>query len=167
MELGLTIPLERFLKCSAPPYGLESDRRFCWDLHCIDLRGRKSLLSVHCHSRYTFVLFDLTAAEWVDLPNTFLDGLRQSLTAIGVEKANIDHYLLCTGNCTLTKTHGRREVAFLNRAWEDVLRLEYAVDPDAKEQPFLDYGVNTKSGRCAGFEGIDTALERINLSLSF
>ena len=113
------------------------------------------------------MLFDLTAAEWAaDLPNTFLDGLRQSLTAIGVEKANIDHYLLYAGNCTLTKTHGRREVAFLNRAWEDALQLEYAVDPDAKERPFLDYRVNTKSCRCAGFEGIGTALERINLSLS-
>lgn len=166
MELGLTIPLERFLGRPAPPYGLESDRRFCWDLHCIDLRGRKSLLSVHCHSRYTFVLFDLTAAEWGDLPNTFLDGLCQSLAAISVERANIDRYLLRAGNCTLTKTHGRREVAFLNRAWEDALRLEYAVDSSTKEQPFLDYGINTKPCRCAGFEGIDTALKRINLLLS-
>ena len=119
-----------------------------------------------CSSDLTFVLFDLTSAEWSDLPNTFLDGLRQSLAAIGMEKANIDRYLLRAGNCALTKTHGRREVAFLNRAWEDVLRLEYAVDPSTKEQPFLDYGVNTKPCRCAGFEGIGTALERINLSLS-
>ncbi len=166
MELGLTIPLERFLRHSAPPYGHESDHRFCWDLHCIDLRGRKSLLSVHCHSRYTFVLFDLTSTEWSDLPNTFLNSLRQSLTAIGIKKADIDHYLLRAGNCTLTKTHGRREVAFLNRAWEDALQLEYAVDPGTKGQPFLDYGINAKPCRCAGFEGIGTALERINHSLS-
>lgn len=166
MELGLTIPLERFLRHPAPPYGQEPDRRFCWDLHSIDLRGRKSLLSVCCHSRYTFVLFDLTIAEWTDLPNTFLEGLRQSLTAIGIEKPEIDRYLLRAGACTLTKTHGRREVAFLNRAWEDVLRLEYAVDSKAKNQPFLDYGVNTRPCRCAGFEGTGTALERIKLSRS-
>lgn len=166
MELGLTIPLEQFLRRPAPPYGQESDRRFCWDLHCIDLRGRKSLLSVHCHSRYTFVLFDLTIAEWTDLPNTFLEGLRQSLTAIGIEKPEIARYLLRAGACTLTKTHGRREVAFLNRAWEDVLRLEYAVNPGVREQPLLDYGVNTRPCRCAGFEGTGTALERIKLSLS-
>lgn len=166
MELGLTIPLERFFRHPAPPYGQEPDRRFCWDLHCIDLRGRKSLLSVHCHSRYTFVLFDLTATEWADLPNTFLEGLRQSLTAIGIEKPEIARYLLRAGACTFTKTHGRREVAFLNRAWEDVLRLEYAVDSKAKNQPFLDYGVNTSSCRCAGLEGTGTALERILLSLS-
>ena len=40
MELGITIPLERFLKRSSPPYGAETDRRFCWDLHVIDLRGQ-------------------------------------------------------------------------------------------------------------------------------
>ena len=50
MELGITIPLERFLKRFPPPYGSEADRRFCWDLHVIDLRGQKSLLAVHCHS---------------------------------------------------------------------------------------------------------------------
>lgn len=165
MELGLTIPLERFLRHPASPYGQESDCRFCWDLHCIDLRGRKSLLSVHCHSRYTFVLFDLTIAEWTDLSNTFLEGLRQSLAAIGIENSEIARYLLRAGACTLTKTHGRREVAFLNRAWEDVLRLEYAVNPDAREQPFLDYGVNVRPCRCAGFEETGTALERIKLSL--
>ena len=39
MELGITIPLERFLRRSPPPhYGAETDRRFCWDLHVIDLR---------------------------------------------------------------------------------------------------------------------------------
>ena len=39
MELGLTFPLQRFLKVKTPAYGTEPDRRFCWDLHVIDLRG--------------------------------------------------------------------------------------------------------------------------------
>ena len=41
------LPLQRFLKIK-PSYGTEPDRRFCWDLHVIDLRGRKCLLAVHC-----------------------------------------------------------------------------------------------------------------------
>ena len=53
MELGLTFPLQRFLKVKTPSYGTEPDRHFCWDLHVIDLRGHKCLLAVHCHSRYT------------------------------------------------------------------------------------------------------------------
>ena len=39
MELGLTFPLQRFLKRRPPPCGTEPDRRFCWDLHVIALRG--------------------------------------------------------------------------------------------------------------------------------
>lgn len=31
MELGLTFPLQRFLKMKPPAYGVEPDRRFCWD----------------------------------------------------------------------------------------------------------------------------------------
>ena len=56
MELGLTIPLQRHLGVKALLYGVEPDRRFCWDLHIITLRGHASLLAVHCHTRYAFVL---------------------------------------------------------------------------------------------------------------
>lgn len=62
MELGVTFPLQWFLKREAPSYGTEPNRRLCWDLHVIDLRGRKCLLAVHCHSRYTFVRYDGTSA---------------------------------------------------------------------------------------------------------
>ena len=63
MELGLTFPLQRFLKVKTPAYGTQPDRRFCWDLHVIELRGRKSLLAVHCHSRYTFVRYDVSPSS--------------------------------------------------------------------------------------------------------
>ena len=71
MELGLTFPLQHFLKGKAPAYGTEPDRRFCWDLHVIDLRGRKCLLAVHCHSRYTFVRYDVAPIAWADISGLF------------------------------------------------------------------------------------------------
>ena len=57
------------------------------------------------------------------------------------------------------------EVAFLNRAWEDVLALDLCLDTDHQAQPLLDRAVNTCSSRCAGFEGLGTGLERISASL--
>lgn len=162
MELGLTIPLQRHLKLAPPPYGTEPDRRFCWDLHVISLRGRKSLLAVHCHSRYAFVLFDLPAPAWMDLPHTFLDGLNRSLSAAGISEDDIDGYLLNGGDCRLTRTHGRREVAFLNRAWVDVMALDYCLDETAREQPLLDHAVNAHHSRCAGLAGLAPAAERIS-----
>ena len=165
IELGLTIPLQRHLHIKTLPYGQESDRRFCWDLHVIPLRGRPSLLAVHCHTRYTFVLYDLNRLEWERLPDIFLDGLRLSLSASGFPAETTKE--LCGSNPPLfTRTHGRREVAFLNRAWEDVMAAELALDESSQSQPLLDQLVNTKPNRCAGIEGLDTAVRRLTEMLS-
>ena len=165
IELGLTIPLQRYLHIKALPYGQESDHRFCWDLHAIPLRGRPSLLAVHCHTRYTFVLYNLSHPEWERLPDIFLDGLRLSLSAAGFPAERTKK--LCSSNQPLfTRTHGRREVAFLNRAWEDVMAAELALDESSQSQPLLDQLVNAKLSRCAGIEGLDTAARRLTEMLS-
>ena len=165
IELGLTIPLQRHLHIKTLPYGQESDHRFCWDLHVIPLRGRPSLLAVHCHTRYTFVLYDLNRLEWERLSDVFLDGLRLSLSAAGFPAERTKE--LCGSELPLfTRTHGRREVAFLNRAWEDVMVAELALDESSQSQPLLDQLVNAKPSRCAGMEGLDTAAGRLTEMLS-
>lgn len=144
MELGLTILLQRHLGINTLPYGMESDRRSCWDLHVIFLRGRSSLLAIHCHTRYTFVLYDLSHLDWERLPEVFQAGLECSLSTAGFpsEAAN----LLCGNHQPLfTKTHGRREVAFLNRAWDDVIAAELILDENTKSQSLLEQMINTKS----------------------
>ena len=165
MELGLTFPLQRFLKQKPPAFGTEPDRRFCWDLHVIDLFGRKCLLAVHCHSRYTFVLFDVAPFQWSDLPGLFRKGLFDSLSAAGFSCAQIQKYLSRAGDIRITRTHGRREVAFLNRAWEDVLAMDLCLDDSCQVQPLLDHAVNTRPSRCAGSDGMGRGLERIAASL--
>ena len=92
-------------------------------------------------------------------------GLTDSLTAAGLSPARVEGYLEKAGPACLTRTHGRREVAFLNRAWEDVLALDLCLDTERQAQPLLDRAVNTCSSRCAGFEGLGTGLERISASL--
>ena len=161
MELGLTFPLQRFLKVKTPAYGTEPDRCFCWDLHIIDLRGRRSLLAVHCHSRYTFIRYDVPPIQWANLPGLFREGLLESLIAAGVSQEQVEGYLRQTGVFEITRTHGRREVAFLNRAWEDVLAMDLCLDTNCQAQPLLDYAVNTRSSRCVGFDGLGMGLERI------
>lgn len=166
MELGLTFPLQRFLKVKTPDYGMETDRRFCWDLHVIDLRGCKCLLVVHCYSRYTFVRYDVTPFQWTDLPGLFRDGLLDSLTAAGFAGTQVEDYWERAGGIEITRTHGRREVAFLNRAWEDVLALDLCLDTASQTQPLLDHAVNTRPSRCVGFEGLGTGLERMAAMLN-
>ena len=160
MELGLTFPLQRFLKRRPPPYGAEPDRRSCWDLHVITMQGNQCLLAVHCHSRYAFVRYDVTPLQWADLPALFREGLLDSLAA-GSSQEMAANYLDRAGGIDVTRTHGRREVAFLNRAWEDVLALDLCLDTDRQVQPLLDHAVNTRPSRCAGFDGLGTGLERM------
>lgn len=160
IELGLTIPLQRHLRVKALPYGQELDRCFCWDLHVIPLRGHSSLLAVHCHTRYTFVLYDLSDLSWERLPEVFQDGLIRSLSSAGLP-AEASKLLCVPSQPLFTKTHGRREVAFLNRAWEDVMVAELALDKSTQSQPLLDQIVNAKPSRCVGFDGLGAAVERM------
>ena len=161
IELGLTFPLQRFLKRRPPPYGAQPDRRFCWDLHVIQLRGCRCLLAIHCRSRYAFVRYDVPPVQWGDLPGLFREGLLESLAAAGFSRSLGEVYLCRAGGIELTRTHGRREVAFLNRAWEDVLELDLCLDTSRQAQPLLDHAVNTRPSRCAGFEGLGTGVERM------
>ncbi len=165
MELGLTLPLQRFLGMKPPCRGTAPDRRLCWDLHGITLRDRRSLLAVHCLSRYAFVRYNVPPAQWTDVPALFQTGLRDSLTAAGFPAHQVEGYLHEAGRPILTRTHGRREVAFLNRAWEDVLTLDICLDASSQVQPLLDYAVNTRPSRCVGFEGLGTGLDRMAASL--
>ena len=156
MQLGLTWPLQRLLKVSVP-YGEPTDRGLCWDAHCITLHGRSSLLLVHCASRYTCVRYDLSAMDWSHLEELVWEEIEQGLLDAGILKELVTAYMQEAGEIQFTRTHGRREVAFLNRAWEDVLSADLLVDQSSHRQPILNHTVNDRLCRCAGEDGMDTA----------
>ena len=156
MQLGLTWPLQRLLKASVP-YGEPIDRGLCWDAHCITLHGRSSLLLVHCASRYTCVRYDLSPMDWRCLEEIAIEEIRIGLLDAGIAEEQVAEYLQEAGEIQLTRTHGRREVAFLNRAWEDAMAADLLADPDNAHQPMLNRAVNSRPCRCAGTETIDTA----------
>lgn len=108
----------------------------------------------------------MSFTDWSDLPGTFLQGMRESFLAAGIPADVCRRYLAQPDAPQLTKTHGRREVAFLNRAWDDVVALDYTVDQSAQHQPFLDSAVNDLFRRCAGYEGLGTAGERLRIDLT-
>ena len=155
MQLGLTWPLQRLLRLPVP-YGEPVPRAWCWDLHCITLHGRSSLLLVHCASRYTCVRFDMTPADWADLPAVAMEEIRLGLLDAGLAPERVEAYCSAAGAPILTRTHGRREVAFLNRAWDDVMAADLLVDRSEQRQPLLNSAVNSRPCRCAGFAGTDT-----------
>ena len=160
MQLGLTWPLQRLLKVSVP-YGEPIDRGLCWDSHCITLHGHSSLLLVHCASRYTCVRYDLSALDWKRLEEIIVEEIRLGLLDAGIPEEQVKEYLREAGEMEMTRTHGRREVAFLNRAWEDVLSTDLLIDRSSYRQPVLNHAVNDRLCRCAGEDGMDTALAHL------
>ena len=156
MQLGLTWPLQRLLKVSVP-YGEPISRGLCWDAHCITLHGRSSLLLVHCASRYTCVRYDLSTLDWNRLEEIVVEEIRLGLLDAGMPEEQVAEYLQEAGEIQMTRTHGRREVAFLNRAWEDVLSADLLIDTSSHRQPGLNHAVNDRLCRCAGEDGMDTA----------
>ena len=114
---------------------------------------------VHCASRYACVRFDMTAWDWAALSAIARDDICQGILDAGLGEQQIKHYCSEAGQMELTRTHGRREVAFLNRAWEAVLQADLLVDQSHHRQPGLNYAINSQRCRCAGFEGTDTPLD--------
>jgi len=160
MQLGLTWPLQRLLKLSVP-YGESIERGLCWDAHCITLYGHSCLLLVHCESRYTAVRFDLSPMDWGNIGELVREEIRLGLLEAGIPEALVRDYMNESGEVQLTRTHGRREVAFLNRAWEDVLSADLLTDQSNHRQPMLNRAVNSRLCRCAGEDGPDTALAHL------
>ena len=160
MELGITWPLQRLLRI-AVPYGNERENGFCWDAHCITLHGKSSLLLVHCETRYSAVLFDLSPPEWERLDEIVSSEIRSCLFDAGLSKEVCHAYCEQAGSIVKSRTHGRRAVAFLNRAWEDVLAADLLVDPTQRRQPLLNRCVNRKACRCVGRDDIASAQEHL------
>ena len=159
VELGLTIPLQRQTGHRAGPSG-GSGPMYCWDLHGIELAGRRCLLGVQTSSRYSFVLYDLSPFQWQQLADTAVQAVGQCLHLEGFSAPQVDRYLALAGSAAYTKTHGRREVAFLNRAWFFCLEQELAVDTGRQLQTGLMELCNIQPCRCAGHPGLGVARTR-------
>ena len=160
MELGLTWPLQRLIKTPVC-YGSESHRGFCWDAHCITLHGESTLLLVHCESRFTCCRFAMTAFDWARLEEIAAEEVRCGLLDAGIEAQRVARYLTAAGEWGMTRTHGRREVAFLNLAWNEVLAADLLVDRSQNNQPLLNFKINDTPCRCAGEAVIATAREHL------
>lgn len=166
MQLGLTIPLIKHLRIPSPPYGAAIPPAFCWELHCITLRGESALLAVHCQTRYTMVHHAMTHADWHTLADTFVCSLSHSLHLAGFDDCAVQGYFQQAGDLHLTKTHGRRTVAYLNRQWDDVVAADSLLDPTTSAQPWLEAQVNGIRRPCAGYAGADSAHARFAAMLT-
>lgn len=147
----MTIPLQKFLKQPKPPYGEPEDLFYCWEAHVILFQGRETLIAVNASNRFAVILWGMTPADWEDFPERLKEGIAAGFGSEGYTDEQIQAYFKKAGEIQVTKTHGRRPVAGLNRAVERLFDLTAAADKRRKDQPLHSRFANEELCSAAGF----------------
>ena len=148
MEIGITIPLQKFLKWQQPPYGDEPRPFLCWDIHRADVCGRKLLVVVNAANRFAGVR-TMTGSDWKKLDSIVPDVIAQAMETDGIPDWVQQRYFDAAGVPVFTKTHGRKPVAGLNRVVEDIWhRMPHGLHPDTAFQPDLTAFANGLLSHC-------------------
>lgn len=85
MELGITNPLQKFLKLKQPPYGTCPDPLFCWDVHRVKIANGKVLMIVSNASTYFVAITRMTAATWKRWEGEAIGAIADSMAASGFD----------------------------------------------------------------------------------
>lgn len=152
MEFGITIPLQKFLKRQAPSYGTQPELFFCWDLHVIRYHGENTLVVVNASNCFTSVMWNMGGEDWKMLEKCGEEAIRRGLLAAGYTREQAELYFRAAGPAGITKTHGRKPVAGLNRMTEFLQLAPAAPDPGEMYQALLSRFINSHVCRAAGFE---------------
>ncbi len=149
MELGCTIPLMRRERWNGLPAAAQRELLFCWDVHALPLRGRLALVGTNSATRFAFVRWDWRPGGKDALVETVCRAIDESLAAANASEAMRKTYRAAAGTPCLSRTHGRRPVAFLNRMVETLLQNDGLLDLEQQAQPFLEAALNAMPCRAA------------------
>lgn len=155
MQLGITIPLQKYLKLPKQSYGEPEELFFCWEVHKVRYQGCDTLVAVNANNRFAIILSGIKASEWKELPKLVEEGIEAGMCTEGYSKKEIDAYFNIAGPAILTKTHGRKPVAGLNMAIEC---MNCAIEPlskGKKYQPGHCWFVNRDICSPSGFDTYD------------
>lgn len=155
MELGITIPLQKFLHLRQPPYGTCADPLFCWDVHRVKIASGRVLLVASNASNRFIAVTRMTVATWKTWGRETLGAIADALAISGFTEEAIASYFaaagLPEGPCAtppadgallVTKTHGRSSVGCMNRAIDDIWFAD--VDTQLSIQADMCYRLNNQ-----------------------
>lgn len=152
MQLGITIPLQKHLKCKAVTYGEPADLFYCWELHIIKIQGRNTLAMVNANNRFAIILWGMKAAHWKKLEIVSKEAIEQGFLSEGYKKEQIESYFKYAGEIVLTKTHGRSPVSTLNKMIEYLQFIPVQMDGSVLYQAVHSHSVNRDLCHASGYE---------------
>lgn len=160
MQFGITIPLQRFLRHPQPPYGEPNNLVFCWETHRVVMDGCEVMVLINASNRFLAAAC-MQPADWRLWEEVATASIRQALLASGFDGRVVDTYLFFGGAPEVTKTHGRRPVAFLNVLVDQLMAAPVRVDPAQAFQSGLCRFANEHlAGKATCFKGVGFAAER-------
>ena len=152
MELGLTIPLQKHLNIQQPDYGGLIDLFYCWELHIIRFQKKNLLVAVNASNRFCVLMSGMMVKDWKNIIKRTEEAIRRGFDSEGYTKEQIEKYFAMAGDPVVTKTHGRKPVAGLNRAIERLLFIPTPAE-EGLFQPLWGHEVNCDLCHAAGFDG--------------
>ena len=124
MELGITIPMQKFLGLKRPEYGVCPDPFFCWDVHRVKLgSGHVVMLAVNASNRFAAIT-RMTSAAWKRWEQECVGAIEDALAVSGFSEQErrscFDMAGVEDGRLLVTRTHGRSSVGCLNRVVDEI-----------------------------------------------
>lgn len=144
MQIGITIPLQKQLKLQKPPYGEPEDLFYCWEVHVIRYQGKNTLVAVNANNRFFVMLSGMKNSDWSVMEQKVEEAIEAGLLAEGYTKEQIDRYFNLAGEAEITKTHGRKPVAGLNRAIDYLTSIPEDIDHEKGYQSFHCKEINAR-----------------------
>jgi len=97
MQLGMTIPLQKFLKAPKPLYGEPIDPFFCWEIHKVPDMPRSTFIAVNASNRFSLVYMGMKAASWKHLPEIIIESMELAFGLEGYGPDQVETYLAAAG----------------------------------------------------------------------
>lgn len=98
--------------------GGSEDDLFCWSMHFITVKRRKTIVVVNDSSRFGFVLYGMKAKDFKNLNELLLLGIKNCMRDEKIKDEIIERYLESGGEITYSKTRGSKYVSRINKACE-------------------------------------------------
>ena len=154
MELGYTIPLQKYLKIEKPlPQKAETTSFFCWDLHLLTVQGRKAVLAMNCNSWYSILLYDMKETDWPCLPDLIESEIKVAILREGLSKFEVGRYFALGGPQKISPPHGPDPAERLNCAMAALIQQFPLLDESRLSQPRVCHALNGGTYDVEGFSG--------------
>lgn len=152
MEIGATKAVQDRLKTIQINDASDASLVFCWDTHLAKIQRRNVLFIVNASSRFTIAMTDIEPRNWKNYNLYVTSVIRGVMLDMGYSEEQIKQYFKLSGAVTVTKTHGRKSVAGINRMVLVAEWIDVGLEKDIKYQRELSEALNEDICKPAGHD---------------